>query len=148
MDNISQRLGLVIHWVGLLIGVGIIIFIIAGSASHHLQTREYYGNAYKSECQRILEPTEKHFTRTQFELLSEEGDCVLSYEHTVFGDLRSSKKPYRRLGIHKPSFKRFIDSSINEIFRPDALVFLAVFLFGWLFRFILAGKVHILPWKK
>ena len=85
--------------------------------------------------------------RTQFELLSEEGDCVLSYEHTVFGDLTSSKKPYRRLGIHKPSFKRFIDSSINEIFRPDALVFLAVFLFGWLFRFILAGKVHILPWK-
>ena len=147
MDNIAQRLGLVIHWVGLLIVVGGIIFIVAGNVSWHLQTREYYGEADKSECQRILEPTEKHFTRTQIELLSEEGDCVLSYEYEMFGNVISNKKPYRQLRIHKPSFKRFIDSSIDEIFRIDALVFLAVFLFGWLFRFILAGKVHILPWK-
>ena len=130
MDNISQRLGLVIHWVGLLIGVGALIFIIAGSASHHLQTREYYGDADKSECQRILARA------------SEDGDCIVRDRYSNYSE------PYQQLIIRKPSFKRFIDSSINEVFRIDALVFLTVFLFGWLFRFILAGKVHILPWKK
>jgi hypothetical protein len=132
MDNIAQRLGLVIHWVGLLIGVGALIFIIAGEASHHLQTKEYYGRADKSECQRI---------RDQIPL--EVGDCIVNAQQKYF----PYEKPYEQLRIRKPSFKNFIDSSIKEIFRIDALVFLTGFLFGWLFRFILAGKVHILPWK-
>ena len=137
MDNIAQRLGLVIHWVGLLIGVGALIFILASNAEHHLQTREYYGDADKSECLRILESTPL-----------EEGDCKVNPEYGWTKDYFPSSKPYEQLRVRKPSFKNFIGSSIDDIFRIDASLFLAVFLFGWLFRFILAGKVHILPWKK
>ena len=132
MDNIAQRLGLVIHWVGLLIGVGALIFILASNAEHHLQTREYYGDADKSECLRI---------RDQIPL--KVGDCIVNAQQKY----NSFAKPYKQLRIRKPSFKNFINSSLDEIFDIDAFVFLTVFLFGWLFRFILAGKVHILPWK-
>ena len=83
MDNIVQRLGLVIHWAGVLVTALFLVYTLIFSLEH--------------------------------------SDGLLSY------------------------FDEFLfDHILNDEFFPLQILF----LIGWVVRFILVGKVHILPWKK
>jgi hypothetical protein len=82
MDNIAQRLGLVIHWAGFLVTALYLILAILDS----------------------------------FKLSD---GLVFYFDELIF----------------------------DHILQLYAFPILISFLLGWLIRFILVGKVHILPWK-
>jgi len=88
MDNIVQRLGLVIHWAGVLATALFLVYTLIFS----LEYADGYG--------------------------------LLSYSLSYFDEF-------------------LFDHILNDEFFPLQILF----LIGWVIRFILVGKVHILPWK-
>jgi len=88
MDNIVQRLGLVIHWAGFLVTALFLVYTLIFSLEHSA------------------------------------GDGLLSYLESYFDQF-------------------LFDHIFNDEFFPQQISF----LIGWCIRFILVGKVHILPWK-
>ena len=88
MDSIAQRLGLVIHWAGVLVTALFLVYTLIFSLEHS------------------------------------GGDGLLSYLLSYLDEF-------------------LFDHILNDEFFPLQILF----LIGWVIRFILVGKVHILPWK-
>ncbi|MDC1487172.1 hypothetical protein N8224_01210 [Gammaproteobacteria bacterium] len=143
MNNISERLGLVVHWLGWLCTIFIVV-IIFHTNSYHLFDDEYpyiTSNA-SEECKELLREYDDHVANerwTESSNIDKDEYWTCRFRET------------ETITIMKPSegsILRWLERSIDDIVFefPEVLLFLS-FLMGWLIRFILVGKVHILPWK-
>ena len=138
MGNITQRLGLVAHWAGFLVTVLFLLYALLINATY-LENRwstEVVVN-YSEECDRTV-AADSNQTKV--------GDCwqMNVCEDGYYGAEKCefyTLKPYFR------GFNRFIDEFLIRTLLEYFYITLS-FLTGWVIRFILVSKVHILPWKK
>ena len=136
MDSIAQRLGLVIHWIGLLISVFVIIFLFLSNSDALRPGQKHVDENNVMNCEKVYS---KHL------FFGEAGDCYPS--PNAWQGENSDLARYRRIELTKPSISKFINRGLTDIFEVERFLLWAAILYGWLIRFILVGKVHILPWK-
>lgn len=138
MDNIAQRLGLVVHWVGLLATVFVIVMSLADN-EQELRKRTLSGFYGTDEC--------TVFHETKNINVPKDGECFLRSDF-IAGNLyyENDDNKWRIKFTVEPSIIRWIQESITTMF--EYWIFLCGILYGWLIRFILTGKIHALPWKK
>lgn len=143
MDNIAQRLGLVVHWVGGLITIYAIV-ISFGINAYYLEKRETY--LVIDEAVALC----SDYKNTYDSSLVSEGECYYNPMYGSGDDLIEALSPTKSKFVKKVyldrDILRFFEASLETLVSSWIVLF--GILYGWLIRFILAGKAHILPWKK
>ena len=144
MDNIAQRLGLVVHWVGSLLTV---LCIVSSFIYNKDELTHLIGDSlYKSDVDNC-----KIFVKTIDRSTVKNGDCFIQEDYTGSRPLYDIAEgygydnQYRVKRDIEPSITQWILYSVNTMF--DRWFLLIGIFCGWLIRYILSGKIHILPWK-
>ena len=143
VNNISERLGLVVHWLGWLCTIFILVGIF------NFNSRFLFGYTYSvptsnanEECKKLLREYDDHIANERWtESANIDRDKYWTCRY------RDAETIYVKEPV-EGSFFKWLERSFNDIFFefPEFLLFIS-FLIGWLIRFILVGKVHIFPWK-
>ena len=138
MNNIAQRLGLVIYLIG---GVVTASIIVLSFADNLRELSDYTADSSSrweiNKCQYFNETTKRSEVK--------KGDCYLTYSIDSIAASMGRDTQYIRKNDIESSIIRWIQESIGTML--EYWILLCGILYGWLIRFILAGKVHILPWK-
>lgn len=144
MDNIAQRLGLVVHWLGSLLTV----LCIVSSFIYNIDelTHRIEDSLHESDVDMC-----KVFRETKDRSAVKNGECFIQYDYTGSRPLYDIAEGWGYDNKYK--VKRDIEPSITQwiLYSVNTMLdrwFLLIGIFcGWLIRFILVGKAHILPWK-
>ena len=134
MDNIAQRLGLVMHWAGLIITSLFLIFSIVENLRNIENKLKLEVVPFK-DCLQDVTPYSPE----------KDGDCLRTEVcELCFFDM--DKYEYRKRISYSPDYGQFFDELIFDTILKYYFLTIS-FLIGWLIRYILVGKIHILPWK-
>ena len=137
MNNIAQRLGLVIYLIGVVVTASIIVLSFADNLRELSNYTADSTLAWDTrDCNRV-----ETFKRSEVK----NGECYLTRDFSYGVTVLGKDYTYIQRNDYEASIIRWIQESIRTMF--DYWIFLCGILYGWLIRFILAGKVHILPWK-